>query len=199
MVKNRMRGVTEEIFDEKEYGKTEQILKVLPEQLKRENKKFRFNLIRKGVTYSLYKDSIELLLKTGMVLRLNEQKKESHFKLYYPDVGMLASSFGGIETEETRKALLENYVMQTLTASEAFELSFWESEAQAKVDFLIEKNKKETAVELRTSTNGKGKSVASYQASTGKTGEKYYRFGFENFYSTSVLEQIPYYAIFCIS
>ena len=198
MVKNRMRAVTEDIYDEKDCGKAEQILKVLPEQLKRENKKFRFNLIRKGVTYSLYKESIEMLLKTGMVLRLNEQKKDTHFKLYLPDVGMLSSAFGGVDTEETRKALLENYVMQTLTAGEVYELAFWESEAQAKVDFLLFKNSKETAVELRVSTNSKSKSVASYQASTGKTGEKYYRFGFENFYSTPVLTQVPYYAIFCI-
>jgi len=198
MVKNRMRAVTEDIYDEKDCGKAEQILKVLPEQLKRENKKFRFNLIRKGVTYSLYKDSIVMLLKTGMVLRLNEQKKDTHFKLYLPDVGMLASAFGGVDTEETRKALLENYVMQTLTAGEVYELAFWESEAQAKVDFLLSKNNRETAVELRVSTNSKSKSVASYQTSTGKTGEKYYRFGFENFYSTPVLMQVPYYAIFCI-
>lgn len=197
-VKNRMRAVLEQSYEEKETGKAEQVIRVLPEQLKKENKKFRFNLIRKGVTYSLYKESIDMLLKTGMVLRLNEQTRETHFKLYLPDVGLLYSGFCGEETEEIRKALLENYVMQTLIASERYELCFWESEALAKVDFILKKEAKETPVELRTTTNGKGKSVASYLSSKEKTGEKYYRFGFENFYSTPVLEQIPYYAIFCI-
>ncbi len=198
MVKNRMRAVLECCYDEKDAGKAMQVLQSLPEQLKKENKKFRFNLIRKGVTYALYKESIEALLQCGMVLRLNEQQKESHFKLYLPDVGMLSSAFCGVETEDTRKALLENYVMQTLTAGERYQLKFWESEAQAKVDFVLSENGNETAVELRVSTTGKGKSIASYQAANEKIGEKYYRFGFENFHSTAVMTQIPYYAVFCL-
>ncbi len=194
----RMKSVLESLYDEKEAGKGLQVLQVLAEQLKKENKKFRFNLIRKGVTYALYKDSIDALVRCGLVLRLNEQKKDSHFKLYLPDVGMLSSAFYGTENEETKKAVLENYVMQTLVANGKTSLCFWESEAQAKVDFILGENGHETAVELRTSTNGKAKSIASYQASNHKTGEEYYRFGFENFYSTSVMRQIPYYAVFCI-
>jgi len=198
-LRNRMRAVIERSYDEKEAGKAEQIIQVLPEQLMRENKKFRFNSIRKGVTYALYKDSISALEECGMVLRLNEQSKDSHFKLYLPDVGMLASSFCGIENEETRKALLENYVMQTLIEKTQYRLCFWESDAQAKLEFVLQSKDRETAVELRTSTNSKGKSVASFQNIKGKQGQKYYRFGFENFYSTSVLMQIPYYAIFCLN
>lgn len=198
MVKCRMQSVLDALYEEKDSGKGAQVLQVLPEQLKKENKKFRFNLIRKGVTYSLYKESIDALVQCGMVLRINEQKKESHFKLYLPDVGMLSSAFCGEDSEEIKKALLENYVMQTLVASGIDSLCFWESEAQAKVDFILVRNNCETPVELRTSIGGKAKSIASYQAANGKSGEHYYRFGFENFYSTSVLTQIPYYAVFCI-
>lgn len=198
MVSNRMRAVIEDGYGEKDAGKALQVLQVLPEQLKKENKKFRFNLIRKGVTYSLYKESIDALVNHGMVLRLEECKKDSHFKLYLPDVGMLSTAFCGNETGDTRKALLENYVMQTLTAMGNYKMNFWESEALAKVDFILKREEDETPVELRVSTNGKSKSVASYQAVNGKSGEKYYRFGFENFHSTAVLVQIPYYAVFCL-
>lgn len=198
MVKCRMQSVLDVLYDEKESGKASQVLQVLPEQLKKENKKFRFNLIRKGVTYALYKNSIDALVRSGMVLRLNEQTRETHFKLYLPDVGMLSSAFGGTENEETRKAVLENYVMQTLVMNEKISLCFWESEAQAKVDFIISDDTKETAVELRTSMNGRSKSIVSYQTANKKSGDEYYRFGFENFYSTSVMRQIPYYAVFCI-
>ncbi|MDD6034978.1 MAG: AAA family ATPase [Lachnospiraceae bacterium] len=198
-LKNRMRAVTEAICGEREAGKALQIIRVIPEQLKRENKKFRFNLIRKGVTYALYKDSILALEQSGMVLRLNEQGNETHFKLYFPDVGMLYSSFTGEENAEIRKALLENYVMQTLESNFTNPIHFWESKAQAKVDFILSKNGIETPVELRTSLTGKAKSIASYYAVKGNMQEqRYYRFGFENFYSTSVLKQIPYYAVFCI-
>lgn len=198
MLKNRMRAVIDSLYEEKEAAKAEQIIRVIPEQLKRENKKFRFNSIRKGVTYGLYQDSISILENAGMVLRLNEQSKESHFKLYLPDVGMLSSYFCGEENTEIRKALLENYVMQTLTAGEVYQLCFWESDAQAKVDFILTKGGRETPVELRVSTTGKAKSIASYQICKKKKDEKYFRFGFENFYSTPVLTQIPYYAIFCL-
>ncbi len=199
MIKNRMRAAAEAAYDEKEAGKAAQVIDVIPEQLRRENKKFRFNSIRKGVTYALYRDSIFALEQSGMILRLNEQKKETHFKLYLPDVGMLSSAFSREETEETRKALLENYVMQTLTTNGTYRLSFWESQAQAKVDFILENAGRKTPVELRTSKSGKGKNIASYRAANGcKAEDRYYRFGFENFYSTSVMEQIPYYAVFCI-
>ena len=198
MVKNRMRAVLEDTYDDKTAGKAVQILNVLSEQLSKENKKFRFNLIRKGVTYSLYKDSIDILENNGMVLRLNEQKKNSHFKLYLPDVGMLSSMFLGNETIEIRKAILENFVMQSLCSNENFKLSFWESEAMAKVEFLLERSNETTPVELRTSTNAKGKSIASYMNSCDQNCKKYFRLGFENFYSTPVMTQIPYYAVFCI-
>lgn len=198
MVNHRMKAVVASVCDEKESGKAIQVLQVLPEQLKKENKKFRFNLIRKGVTYALYKESIQVLEDSGIVLRLHEQKKEGHFKLYFPDVGMLSSAFCGLDTPETRKAILENYVMQALETGERYDLYFWESDAQAKVDFILSESGEETPVELRISSVGKGKSIASYQASTGNNNGPFYRFGFENFYSTSVVIQIPYYAIFCV-
>lgn len=199
MIRNRMRSVIETTYDEKEAGKAIQVIDVVPEQLKRENKKFRFNSIRRGVTYALYRDSLFDLEQGGMVLRLNEQHRETHFKLYLPDVGMLSSAFAGEETEEIRKALLENYVMQTLLANGTFRLSFWESEAQAKVEFVLSGEEHETPVELRNSKGGRGKSIASYRmAHHCKEEDSYYRFGFENFYSTTVIKQVPYYAVFCI-
>lgn len=112
---------------------------------------------------------------------------------------MLSSAFAGNETEETRKALLENYVMQTLSVNGTFHLSFWESEAQAKVAFVLMGEGHATPVELRISKGGRGKSIASYRiAHHCKEEDSYYRFGFENFHSTSVMRQIPYYAVFCI-
>lgn len=202
MIANRIRAVAYSLCNEQEAGRAVQILDVLPEQLKKENKKFRFNLIRKGVTYSLYKNSIAMLCDNGFVLRLNEKNKENSFKLYMPDVGMLSSAFLGLNDDETRKALLENYVMQTLVANGIETICFWESEAQARVDFIIQKAEEETPVELRVSTTGKGKSVASYLASrqdkTTSLDKKYFRFGYENFYSTAVLDNIPLYAVFCV-
>ncbi len=202
MLANRIHSVVSTLCNEQEAGRAGQILNVLSGQLKKENKKFRFNLIRKGVTYSLYKNSISILHQNGFVLRLNEKNKESSFKLYMPDVGMLSSAFLGVDSAETRKAQLENFVMQTLISNGLEELFFWESEAQAKVDFIIKQGEKETPVELRTSTVGKGKSVASYMAAhrsnNTQTDKQYYRLGFENFYSTTVMKNIPYYAAFCI-
>lgn len=202
MLTNRIQSVVYSLCDEQDIGRAGQIFNVISEQLRKENKKFRFNLIRKGVTYSLYKNSISFLVKNGLVLRLNEKNKESSFKLYMPDVGILCSAFLGKNSNETRKALLENYVMQTFIANGLNDIFFWESDAQAKVDFVIKRGEKETPVELRASTTGKGKSIASYFSSKVGTDEQtdgqYYRLGPDNFFSTTVMKCIPYYAAFCI-
>lgn len=197
-IQNRMERSLESILEPGEITKAIQVLQVMPEQLIRDNKKFRFNSIRKGVTYALYQDAIAGLEKSGVVLKLNQLEKENHFKLYFPDVGMLYAAVQGKMNTEIRKALLENYIMQTLSRSDKYSLAFWESEAQAKVDFVICTNDNETPVELRISSNSKGKSIGVYFASRGKREEKYLRVGFENYHSTNVLKNIPLYALFCL-
>lgn len=198
-VRNRMESSLEGILEPGDLSKAIQVLRVVPEQLQRENKKFRFNLIRKGVTYALYQDAITALEKSGVVLKLDQIEKENHFKLYLPDVGMLSAAFQGQMNEEIRKGLLENYIMQTLHRSERLKMAFWESDAQAKVDFLLCDDEGTTPVELRISSNSKNKSIGVYYMShPHKEEEKYIRLGFENYYSTPVLRHVPIYALFCL-
>lgn len=198
-VMTRIRHSLEATLEPSDASKAIQVLDVLPKQLARENKKFRFNTIRKGVTYALYQDSICALEESGVVLKLEQENKENHFKLYLPDVGMLSATFGGQMNETIRKALIENYVMQTLHQSKEYSLSFWESEAQAKVEFVLCRKGIKTPVELRTSSNSKGKSIGAYYANhSNNNGERFLRVGDENFYSTDVLKYIPIYALFCM-
>lgn len=197
-----------------------QIMSVVPIQLKRENKKFRFSSIRKGVTYQMYRDALFLLKQYGTILILKEYqdenqktekerrikkssdqgKEEGRGKVYLPDVGLLHSVFCGEEGPELRKALLENYVYQAILVSHKIEASFWESEALAKVEFLLTKNGKSTPVELRLTSSGKSKNIASFLASLPKYEERpeALRFSFENFQVGSGYFQIPFYAVFCL-
>lgn len=180
-------------------SKALQVFEVLPAQLARENKKFKFNQIRKGVTYTMYQDGLRALMLTNSALLLYQEEKDTHFKLYYPDTGLLSMQYTGRETEEIRKAILENYVMQVMNGKEEYKLTFWESEAVARVDFLFDKNGETTPVELRLSSNSKSKSVAAYVSShknsvVGKT----LRICFNNFHTTEVTKQIPFYSLFCL-
>lgn len=194
-----MQNFLKSCSEETDYGKAMQVLSVLTEQLERENKKFRLNTIRKGVTYSLYEDSLNVLEKCGVIYRLNRDEKEGHFKLYLPDVGVLTSEFFGKNDEEIRRAQLENYVIQTLLESNHYELSFWESEAQAKLSFLLTQGNVTTPVELRVSMSSKSKSIGVYlQKDSSRPKGIGLRIGPENFCSTDVTRIIPYYAVFCL-
>lgn len=194
-LRNRMERSLREIWEESDAARALQVFQVIPEQLARENKKFRFNSIRKGVTYAMYQDGIYALEKSGLILRLNQMGKPNHFKLYFSDVGMLSVAFAGKMNDEIRKALLENYVMQTLCRSKGFQLYFWESEARARVEFLMKSSEEETPVELRISSNSKRKSIGVFLE--GKP-RRFLRIGFENYYSTDVMRNVPLYAIFCL-
>lgn len=194
-----MQSFLKSCSEETDYGKAMQVLSVLTTQLERENKKFRLNTIRKGVTYSLYEESLDILEKCGIVYRLNQDRKDGHFKLYLPDVGVLTSEFFGKNNDEIRRAQIENFVMQTLLENNHYEMSFWESEAQAKLSFLLTKNGTTTPVELRTSTSSKSKSIGVYlQKDSGRQNTNGLRIGPDNFCSTDVIKTVPYYAAFCL-
>lgn len=92
--------------------KMKQVFDSIPLQLLKTNKKFQYNLIRKGTTYGMYKDAIDRLEDYNSIIRSykisstdlenlkgsfdsifhEEKRKEENntsFKLYFPDTGIL--------------------------------------------------------------------------------------------------------------
>mgnify|MGYP003290063660 CR=1 FL=1 len=179
-----------------------QIMNVMTEQLERSNKNFKFNTIRKGITYNMVEDSLKSLVRIGAVIKTDEFERNNdssgNFKLYYPDVGLLSYSLFGNTSEQIRKAKLENYLMEQFSANGWNELSFWESKGMAKVDILLKKDGITTPVEIRDSNVGKGKSIVTFFEKNSSDKNFYFRFCNENLDSTDVCYQLPFYAAFCI-
>lgn len=206
------------LFSEGEALKIHQVLNVLVEQLIKENKKFQFRVIRKGATYTMFKDAIEYLTTQGYLLRCNKvsnidlsedksrknrlsSEDNSQFKLYLEDVGILNSLIekNVVHNETTeeliRKTLIENYTLQALHAN-GFSPRFWESSSQAKVEFIIDTKEGIVPIETKTSDTSRSKSISVFKNQY----EIPYsiRISSKNYEYSNGVKNIPYYAIFCL-
>lgn len=193
-------------FEEGTALRMRQVLQVIPQQLRKPNQKFQYRILRRGATYKIYQDAIQNLEDACLILPCRrtdgistvQNTEKGIFKLFPADVGMFAS-ITGIDPHETLdKTLLECYLVQTLYSND-FIPYFWESSAQAHVDFLLkeEKEKRMIPIELRLDKGSRNKSLGVFR----KTFDIpfYYRISSKNFEYTGEYKQIPYYAAFCLS
>ncbi|MBQ8955506.1 MAG: ATP-binding protein [Lachnospiraceae bacterium] len=139
----------------------------IPSQLLKQNRRFNYADIRKGLRYERIENSFIWLYKSGVVLhafnstepkialKLNE--KSSLVKLYYSDVGLLTYSCG----EAMRRDILfegsgtnlggifENAVIQELT-SHGFDVYYYNSKKLGELDFVIEYGGRILPVEVKS-------------------------------------------------
>lgn len=205
-------------YSESEAFKMNQVFDSLIIQLMKDNKKFQFKLIRKGTTYSMYKDAIRSLSDLNYVIKCNRitteqlmqdeieynqkivaEESATNFKLYMPDMGMLCSKISeiyGFNNEGLqRKAILENYIAQSLQAK-SYPIIFWESESMAKIDFIISKEKKLVPIEVHVDENTRSKSISVLKQ---KCDFDYaIKISAKNFEYSNGIKYVPYYAAFCI-
>ncbi len=184
----------------------------LPAQLAKENKKFQYKLIRSGARASQYGDSIDWLIRAGIVQKCTKctqgylppaaYQELSSFKLYYSDTGLLTARTGittanlmSVENTHFSGILAENYVACALRAN-GYELYYWESDGTAEVDFLIIREGHVIPVECKAGDHVKAKSLQIYR-------EKYHpaysiRISRRNFGMADGIKAVPLYAVFCI-
>ena len=198
--------------------KMKQVFDSLTHQLIKENKKFQYKIIRKGTTHTMYRDAIQKLVEQNYVIRSNKISTEqlqnpselillnnscdatnSNFKLYLPDTGLLYSKImeeQGMEgVMNNKKALLENYVAQSLQAKN-YPFVFWESESMAKIDFIIAKNLEILPIEIHESSNTRSKSINVLRQ---KCEFPYaIKISSKNFEFSNQIKYVPYYAVFCL-
>lgn len=154
----------------------------LPAQLSKANKKFLYNVIKKGARARSYEDAITWLEQAGLVNKIYRMKKPglplsayrdlSAFKLYMLDVGLLQRmarldpSAYIVEHRfftEFKGAIAENYVAQCLQRLFASTPGYWTSDGQAEVDFIIAHNSAIFPVEVKAGMATKSKSLSVYQ------------------------------------
>jgi predicted AAA+ superfamily ATPase len=192
--------------------KISQVMNVMTEQLMKENKKFHYRLIRKGATFAVYKDAIDYLVKNSCLYKcskntyeeMNQSSDEAslQFKLYLPDVGILNSllrrsdTFVSLSESIISKTLLENYLMQSLTAR-GHVPCFWESQSLAKIDFVIQTEQGIIPIEAKTDEMTRSKSIGVFKT----THETPYsiRVSTKNFEFSNQIKNIPFYAVFCLN
>ena len=161
-----------------------EVFKSIPVQLAKENKKFVYKDIKENNKGKRdYQLAIEWLLNSGLVYKINSITKpniplesclkESVFKLYFFDVGLLACMCkidlstlilkNNIFTE-FKGALTENYVLNQLVVNKNLNIcTYLTSSSTIEIEFLVDNGKSITPIEVKAETNLKAKSLKMFK------------------------------------
>lgn len=189
-----------------------EVLESLPEQLKKENKKFQYGLIGMGKRAKEYESAINYLVNNQLVYRsykitsvkspLSSCRETDSFKLYSPDDGVLFSMMHLslkqlLSNEKVKETLYENSIAKTLVEA-GYALYYYQSEGKAEVNFVIQ-NRMGTIIplEIATRTNSKAKSLSVFMKKFTVT--QAYRITENNFSTKKDVRYIPIYAVFCLN
>ncbi|MBQ6324188.1 MAG: ATP-binding protein [Bacilli bacterium] len=189
-----------------------EVIDSIPEQLKKENKKFQYGLIGVGRRAKEYESTINYIVNNQLAYRSNKIKtvksplssckEKDSFKLYLPDDGLLYTMLHlnkkqFLADENIKETVYENHIAKTLAES-GYSLYYYQSEGKAEVNFVIQNRMGQIIpIELTTKTNSKAKSLAVLMKKF--TVSQAYRITENNFSTKKDIRYIPIYAIFCLN
>ena len=139
----------------------------IPRQLAKENKKFKYSEVESKATARKFGDSIQWLRDANMayicyntttpMLPLKAYEKDSEFKVYINDTGLLLALYGFV----TKQALLnsnlkgfakvgiyENFVAETLVKN-GYSLHYYKPNDNSELEFVIERNGEVVPIEVK--------------------------------------------------
>ncbi|MCI7692669.1 MAG: DUF4143 domain-containing protein [Oscillospiraceae bacterium] len=139
----------------------------IPRQLAKENKKFKYSEVESKATARKFGDSIQWLRDANMayicyntttpMLPLKAYEKDSEFKVYINDTGLLLALYGFA----TKQALLnsnlkgfakggiyENFVAETLVKN-GYSLHYYKPNDNSELEFVIERNGEVVPIEVK--------------------------------------------------
>lgn len=188
------------------------VINSLPEQLKKENKKFQYGIIGSGRRAKEYEGAINFLVNNQLVYRsykiktvkspLSSCKEKDSFKLYVPDDGLLFSMLHInykelITNEDIKQTLYENHIAKTLVEA-GYSIYYYQSDGKAEVNFVIQNRMgKIIPLEIVTKTASKSKSLSVFMKKF--TVEEAYRITENNFSTKKEIRYIPIYSLFCLN
>lgn len=189
-----------------------EVIESLPEQLKKDNKKFQYGVIGTGRRAKEYENTINYLVNNQIVYRsykistvkspLSSCRETDSFKLYLPDDGLLFSMLHTnlkqlLSDEKIKEILYENSIAKTL-AEAGYALYYYQSEGKAEVNFVIQNRMgKIIPIELISKVDSKAKSLAVFMKKF--TVKEAYRVTENNFATKKDIRYIPIYAVFCLN
>lgn len=192
----------------------EQVWRIIPSQLAKENAKFVFGMIRAGARTKEYELALAWLEEAGLVRRINRLEapripimsyaNASAFKLYHLDVGLLAAMVrldervlleGNQVFTEFRGSLAEQLALQELQVDGGLDVCYWamDGQSRAEVEFIVQTGSQIVPVEVKSGTNLRAKSLAVYM-------NKYQprlavRSSVANYKKTDNLYDVPFYLL----
>ena len=193
--------------------RNEAVYNTLPSQLAKENRKFQYALIKSGARANDYELSLDWLKKAAVIIKCNKVNEGKEplasyedflsFKVYMSDVGLFnaksnnshLSIFGRTMGDTAKGALTENYIAQELKAN-GFEFYYWESNNQAEIDFVIQKENKIIPIEAKSWENTRSQSLEIFRKKYNI--KKSIRVSAKNFGFENGIKSIPLYAVWCI-
>ena len=139
----------------------------IPSQLMKQNRRFNYSDIKKGLRFERLEDSFLWLSAAGVAVpvynateprvALNQNMKSSLLKLYSSDVGLLTCQYGNAirmkiligDTSINLGGIYENAVAQELH-THGFPMYFYNSHKNGELDFLIEQDLHVVPIEVKS-------------------------------------------------
>lgn len=197
-----------------EIPKTKMVYKNITTQLAKENKKFKYSMIKTGGRAVEFSGAIEWLCLAGIAnqlykvqqikLPLGAYKSLGDFKFYMSDVGLCSASqdvyvndilFDNPEFSDFKGGLTENYVNNQLIINK-LQAYYWMSNYEAEIDFVTRIGEDVIPIEVKSSDNTRSKSLNCYMT---KYNPRYgIRISTKNFGFENNIKSVPLYAVFCI-
>jgi uncharacterized protein len=154
-------------------AKVSEIWHSIPEQLTKENKKFKYADVRTGGRHAQFEEAIHWLERNGLIyvtkqladikLPLGGYKQGDNFKVYFFDTGLIGAKLGLSSSlvldplaifKEYNGGLVENYVCCELKKSLKVDPYYWKYErGSAEVDFIFQYDSKIIPLEVKSGTN----------------------------------------------
>lgn len=220
LVKIRQQAILDSYFNdmgkynkESEIPKTKQVYKNISTQLAKENKKFKYSLIKTGGRASEFANSIEWLCLAGIAnqlykleqikIPLNAYMSLSDFKFYMNDVGLCCASqdiliddilYDNKDFDDFKGGLAENYVNNQLIVNNIKPYYFTFNSFE--IDFIVRLQNNVVPIEVKSSNNTRSRSLNEYI--TKNKPFNALRISTKNFGLENNIKSVPLYATFCI-
>lgn len=189
-----------------------EVFSSVPNQLRKENKKFQYGLMGTGKRAKEYESAINYLVNNHLLYRsykiqnvkspLSSCRETDRFKLYLPDDGLLFTMLHLNAKqlafdEKIKETLYENHIAKTLVEA-GYSLYYYQSEGKAEVNFVIQNRMgKIIPIEIATRSMSKAKSLSVFIKKF--VVQQAYRITENNFSTKKEVRYIPIYAVFCLN
>lgn len=165
-----------------DFPKVSRLWHCIPEQLAKENRKFIYSQVKRGLRAKDLEGPLEWLISAGLAYKVEKISKpliplsayadHGYFKLYLSDVGLLRK-IAQLPAEaileknsayrEFKGAMSENYALCEFISTQGNTPYYWKSENTAEVDFVAQFGMDIVPIEVKSERNTRSKSLAVYR------------------------------------